>query len=120
MRYFSVEGETEALRDISFSVAPGEFVAIIGQSGCGKSTLLSLISGILKPTAGAVLVDGKPVSGPSRKVGYMLQQDYLFEWRTILDNTVLGAEIQGADINKARVRAKELLIRYGLGQFLHH
>jgi len=120
MRYFSLEGETEALRDISFSVAPGEFVAIIGQSGCGKSTLLSLISGILKPTAGAVLVDGKPVSGPSRKVGYMLQQDYLFEWRTILDNTVLGAEIQGADINKARARAKELLTRYGLGQFLHH
>ena len=120
MRYFSLEGETEALRDISFSVAPGEFVAIIGQSGCGKSTLLSLISGILKPTAGAVLVDGKPVSGPNRNVGYMLQQDYLFEWRTILDNTVLGAEIQGADINKARVRAKELLTRYGLGQFLHH
>ena len=52
MRYFSLEGETEALKDISFSVAAGEFVAIIGQSGCGKSTLLSLISGILKPTAG--------------------------------------------------------------------
>jgi len=120
MRYFGLEGETEALKDISFSVAPGEFIAIIGQSGCGKSTLLSLISGILRPTDGAVLVDGKAVSGPNRKVGYMLQQDYLFEWRTILENAVLGAEIQGADMRKARRRAKELLTKYGLGQFLDY
>ena len=101
-------------------IAPGEFVAIIGQSGCGKSTLLSLISGIIEPTEGAVLVDGVPVAGPSRKVGYMLQQDYLFEWRTILENAVLGAEIQGADMGRARDRATQLLTRYGLGQFLHH
>ena len=120
LRYFGPEGETEALKGISLAVAPGEFVAIIGQSGCGKSTLLSLISGILQPTDGAVLVDGVPVSGPSRKVGYMLQQDYLFEWRTILDNAVLGAEIQGADMNAARARAAALLTRYGLGQFLNH
>lgn len=118
MRYFGLEGETEALKDISFSVAAGEFVAIIGQSGCGKSTLLSLISGILEPTDGTVLLDGKPVIGPSRKVGYMLQQDYLFEWRTILENAVLGAEIQGNDMAKARERATALLGRYGLGQFL--
>ena len=120
LRYFGLEGETEALKGISIAVAPGEFVAIIGQSGCGKSTLLSLISGILMPTGGAVLVDGKPVTGPSRKVGYMLQQDYLFEWRTILENAVLGAEIQGADMAKARERASGLLTRYGLGEFLHH
>jgi NitT/TauT family transport system ATP-binding protein len=120
MRYFSREGETEALKGISFSVATGESVAIIGQSGCGKSTLLSLISGILKPTGGAVLVDGKAVSGPSRKVAYMLQQDYLFEWRTILENVVLGAEIQGASMAAARERARQLLTRYGLGQFLNH
>jgi len=120
LRYFGREGETEALQGVSLKVAPGEFVAIIGQSGCGKSTLLSLISGILKPTEGEVLVDGQPVTGPTRKVGYMLQQDYLFEWRTILDNAVLGAEIQGADMGKARERAAQLLTRYGLGQFLHH
>jgi NitT/TauT family transport system ATP-binding protein len=120
MRYFSREGETEALKDITLSVAAGEFVAIIGQSGCGKSTLLSLISGILKPTGGSVLVDGKPVSGPDRRVGYMLQQDYLFEWRSIIENVVLGAEIQGADMGKARARARELLTKYGLGQFLEH
>jgi NitT/TauT family transport system ATP-binding protein len=120
LRYFGPSGETEALRDISLSIAPGEFVAIIGQSGCGKSTLLSLISGILSPTGGGVFVDGKPVTGPNRKVGYMLQQDYLFEWRSILDNALLGAEIQGADMRRARERATQLLARYGLGQFLDH
>jgi NitT/TauT family transport system ATP-binding protein len=120
MRYFGREGETEALQGISIAIAAGEFVAVIGQSGCGKSTLLSLISGILQPTDGTVLVDGKPVTGPSRKVGYMLQQDYLFEWRTILENAVLGAEIQGADLSRARGRATQLLTRYGLGQFLNH
>jgi NitT/TauT family transport system ATP-binding protein len=120
LRYFSRDGETEALKSISLSVAPGEFVAIIGPSGCGKSTLLSLISGIVAPTEGAVLIDGRPVVGPNRKVGYMLQQDYLFEWRTILENTVFGAEIQGTAMAKARGRATQLLTRYGLGQFLHH
>jgi NitT/TauT family transport system ATP-binding protein len=120
LRYFGLEGETEALKGISLSVAPGEFVAIIGPSGCGKSTLLSLISGIFAPTEGSVLVDGGPVVGPNRKVGYMLQQDYLFEWRTILENTVFGAEIQGAPMAKARERATKLLTHYGLGQFLYH
>ncbi len=120
LRYFGREGETEALKDVSFTVAPGEFVAIIGPSGCGKSTLLSLISGLAAPTEGAVLIDGKAVTGPNRKVGYMLQQDYLFEWRTILENTLLGAEIQGVLMAKARERARQLLTRYGLGQFLDH
>src|SRR5947208_16955586 len=120
LRYFGLEGETEALKDISLSVAAGEFVAIIGQSGCGKSTLLSLISGIIEPTEGAVLLDGVAVAGPSRKVGYMLQPDYLFEWRTILENAVLGAEIQGADMGKARARATALLTPYGLGQVRPH
>jgi NitT/TauT family transport system ATP-binding protein len=120
LRYFGLSGETEALRDISLAVSPSEFVAIIGQSGCGKSTLLSLISGILAPTGGVVLIDGQPVTGPTRKVGYMLQQDYLFEWRTILDNAVLGAEIQGANMRRAKERASQLLTRYGLGQFLLH
>jgi NitT/TauT family transport system ATP-binding protein len=120
LRYFGWEGETEALQNISLSVAPGEFVAVIGPSGCGKSTLLSLIAGLLAPTEGSVLVDGRPVAGPNRKIGYMLQQDYLFEWRTILENVVLGAEIQGASMAAARERARQLLTRYGLGQFLNH
>jgi NitT/TauT family transport system ATP-binding protein len=69
LRYFGWEGETEALQDISLSVAPGEFVAVIGPSGCGKSTLLSLIAGLLAPTEGSVLIDGRPVAGPNRQIG---------------------------------------------------
>ncbi len=120
LRYFTAKGETEALSDITLEIPAGEFVSIIGQSGCGKSTLLSLISGVLMPTEGEVVVDGKQVRGPNPKIGYMLQQDYLFEWRTILDNAILGAEIQGTDLGKAKDRAVQLLTRYGLGKFLKH
>ena len=119
LRYFTAEGEIEALSRVSLRIACGEFVSIVGQSGCGKSTLLSLIAGILRPTEGEVLIDGRPVQGPSRQVGYMLQQDYLFEWRTILDNVLLGAEIQGLDLKAARRRAEALLERYGLGDFIY-
>jgi NitT/TauT family transport system ATP-binding protein len=120
LHYFGPQGESQALAEISLSVCTGEFVAIIGPSGCGKSSLLSLISGILEPTAGEVRIDGRPVLAPSRAVGYMLQQDYLFEWRTILQNTLLGAEIQQADMREARERAMELLTLCGLGQVAHH
>ncbi len=120
LRYFTMEGETEALRGVSLTIEPGEFVAIVGQSGCGKSTLLSLIAGILKPTSGDVEVDGKSVAGPSRQCGYMLQQDHLFEWRTILDNVLVGPEIQGLNLQQARERANDLLHRYGLGEFTTH
>jgi len=119
-RYFSDEGEVEAIRELSLSVAPGEFVSIVGQSGCGKSTLLSLIAGLMSPTAGDVLVGGRPVDGPSARAGYMLQHDTLFEWRTILDNVMLGPEIQGLDLKEARARAMDLLARYGLGDFMNH
>ncbi len=120
LRYFSPETETEALAGIALSIQAGEFVSIIGQSGCGKSTLLSLVAGLMHPTAGAVLIDGVRVERPSPKVGYMLQQDYLFEWRTILENTLLGAEIQHRDMRAARERAIQLLTRFGLGQFLSY
>lgn len=120
LRYFTLEGETEAVRGLSLEVWPGEFVGIVGQSGCGKSTLLSLIAGILKPTSGEVLIDGRAVDGPSPICGYMLQQDYLFEWRTILDNVLVGPEIQGLNIAKARDKAMKLLHGYGLGEFTAH
>ncbi|HEY0293914.1 MAG TPA: ABC transporter ATP-binding protein [Bordetella sp.] len=120
LRYFTQQGETLALDDISLSIAPGEFVSIIGQSGCGKSTLLSLIAGIMPPSSGSVRVDGRPVDGPTPRVGYMLQQDYLYEWRSILDNALLGAQIQKRDMRQARERAVRLLQKCGMGDFLHH
>lgn len=119
LRYFTKENETLALDNISLSIAPGELVSIIGQSGCGKSTLLSMIAGILPPSSGTIRVDGHPVTKPSPRIGYMLQQDYLYEWRTILDNTILGAQIQKQDLTAAKKRASELLIKCGLGEFIH-
>lgn len=115
--YFSDDGEVEAIRDISLSVQEGEYVSIVGQSGCGKSTLLSIIAGLITPTSGEVRIKGSPVKGPSRQTGYMLQHDTLFEWRTILDNVMLGSEIQGIDREQASARANELLDRYGLSDF---
>jgi NitT/TauT family transport system ATP-binding protein len=120
LSYFSRSEETVALSGISFDVRAGEFLSLIGPSGCGKSTLLTLIAGLGKPTSGAIRIDGAQVQGTSRTVGYMLQQDYLFEWRSILDNVLLGAEIQGRSGPQTRALAEQLLHSYGLGQFLHH
>ncbi|MCC8067503.1 MAG: ABC transporter ATP-binding protein [Clostridiales bacterium] len=95
--YHSKSGETYALSDISFQVFPGEFIAVVGPSGCGKSTLLSLISGLLQPESGSILYagTGKQASLVGKnKIGYMLQKDHLFEWRTIYQNVTLGLEIQ--------------------------
>ncbi|MBB6734292.1 ABC transporter ATP-binding protein [Cohnella zeiphila] len=120
LSYFTPKQETEAIRDVRLTVRAGEFVGIVGPSGCGKSTLLSLISGMLKPTQGKVLIDGREVLGTSPQVGYMLQHDHLFEWRDVLSNVTVGAEIRRMDRNRARRSAMELLERYGLGGFAAH
>lgn len=118
--YHSAEGETEALKGVNFSVKPQEFISIIGPSGCGKSTLLSLIAGLIKPTSGQVIVEGKQVSGPSPAVGYMLQQDYLFPWRTVLENALIGLEVMKTKSKDSVDHVKELLNAYGLGGFEEH
>lgn len=118
LRYFTRQAEILALSGISLTIEPGEFVSLIGQSGCGKSTLLSIIAGILPPSDGQVRVGGKAVTAPSPRIGYMLQQDYLFEWRTILENALLGAQIQRRDMRQARDRAVHLLEKCGMGNFL--
>jgi NitT/TauT family transport system ATP-binding protein len=117
LKYQSPDGETEALRDISFGVVEGEFVSIVGPSGCGKSTLLSLIAGLEKPTAGEILIDGERVGSPCGKVGLMPQRDQLFEWRSIWSNVMLGPEIRGENTWKTRENARELLSRYELDGF---
>ncbi|OTA40574.1 MAG: spermidine/putrescine ABC transporter ATP-binding protein, partial [Symbiobacterium thermophilum] len=117
LTYLSPRGATQALAGVSLEVYPGEFVSIVGPSGCGKSTILSLIAGILRPTAGRVLLDGEPVTGPSQRVGYMLQRDYLFEWRTVTENCLIGPEVQGQDMAAARGRVARLLQKTGLAAF---
>ena len=118
LNYFTTERELPALRGIDLEVAPGEFVAVVGPSGCGKSTLLSLIAGLIRPSRGAVSLEGRPVREPSPRVGYMFQKDTLLEWRTVLDNVLIGGEILGMERTAARQRAIELLTRYGLKDFL--
>lgn len=120
LRYFTRKQETEALRGVNLAIEEGEFVAIVGPSGCGKSTLLSLISGMMQPTSGDVLVYGKSVTEPSKRVGYMLQHDYLFEWRDVLNNVLVGAEVRGMNMRSAKERAESLLNRYGLEGFSEH
>ena len=111
MHYHTKQGETIALKDVNFSVAEGEFVAIIGPSGCGKTTLLSLAAGLLSPTKGKVITDGG-------SFGYMLQKDELFPWRTIEKNIFLPLEVKHTDTPENRQRAVALAEKYGLGQFL--
>ena len=115
--YHSMDGETKALSNISFSVYAGEFLAVVGPSGCGKSTLLSLICGLLKASEGSVLIDGKPMETGDSRIGYMLQKDHLFEWRTILSNACLGLEIQRNLDEEGRERVRRLLETYGLEDF---
>lgn len=115
--YHNLEGETPAIQDISFSMNKGDFVVIVGPSGCGKSTILSLISGLLIPEKGLIKINGKYLKESTTNVGYMLQHDELFEWRTIYNNVLLGLEIQHMLTAKARERAHELLDIYGLRQF---
>ncbi|MGI6453035.1 MAG: ABC transporter ATP-binding protein [Syntrophomonadaceae bacterium] len=117
MTYQSPNGEIHALKDINFTVSDGEFVCIVGPSGCGKSTLLSIISGLLAPTSGNIILNGEILNGPSRKIGYMLQKDHLFEWRTILKNVLLGVEIQKAVTPEIKEKAIQFLQTYGLYEF---
>lgn len=115
--YHTLDGETPALCDISFTVVTGEFLAIVGPSGCGKSTLLSLLCGLLQPEEGHILMDGVPIRESGATIGYMLQKDHLFEWRTIYRNAALGLEIQKKLNPESRRRLTGLLDTYGLGGF---
>ena len=117
--YHTLDGETKALSDISFALTSGEFTAVVGPSGCGKSTLLSLIAGLMKPESGEIFLNGEPLTENSSKIGYMLQHDHLFEWRTVYRNVFLGLEIRGALTAESKRKAESLLEQYGLLPFAH-
>ena len=108
--YHSMDGEVPALENVTFSVGEKEFLVIVGPSGCGKSTLLDLIFGLVQPENGTII-------GDKDSVGYMLQKDHLFGWRTIEKNILLGLEIQHTLTPQTRAYATELLQKYGLYDF---
>lgn len=115
--YHSLHGETKALKDISFGVREGEFIAVVGPSGCGKSTLLSIIAGLLAPEEGTIVVNNPDGSLHYPKTGYMLQRDHLFEWRTVYRNVTLGLELNHKMTKENLEKVDRLLADYGLDRF---
>lgn len=114
--YHSKDSETLAIKEFSLDIYEGEFVVIVGPSGCGKSTLLSILSGLLEPSSGKIEYN---VSNEKLKLGYMLQRDHLFPWRNILDNALLGLEIQGTLTEENRSKVIKQMQIYGLEKFMY-
>jgi NitT/TauT family transport system ATP-binding protein len=102
-------GEVRALDRLSMLVRDGEFVSLVGPSGCGKSTILKLVSGLLAPTSGTVLLDGRPVNGVPPGVGFMFQHDALLPWATAIENVEVALELRGRPRPEREPRVRELL-----------
>ncbi len=115
--YHSPADTLQAVKDVSFTVARGEFVALIGPSGCGKSTLLSVLAGLERLSGGTAAVCGEKVSGTSRHIGLMPQRDGLFEWLTVRRNVCLGLQLRGELDEEHLTYVEQLLQRYGLREF---
>lgn len=115
--YQGTKGKVHTLEDISLEVNKGEFVSIIGPSGCGKSTLFNIISGLEKPDKGTIFLNNRNITGMRGYVSYMLQKDLLLPWRTVLDNCILGQEIQNIPRNKARELARSVLQEFNLQEY---
>ena len=116
-RYETGGRAVEALAGVSLDVADGEFVSVVGRSGCGKTTLLRLFAGLERPTAGAVIVDGEPIEGPSPERAMVFQSFELFPWRTVRDNVGFGLEMLGVGAEERRRRVTEWIETVGLSGF---
>src|SRR5438105_14852804 len=117
MTFKTPTGAFHALAPVTLSIPQGRFVSLIGPAGCRKSPIFNIIAGLDGPPGGRVLIEGAAATGTIGRVGYMLQKDLLLPWRTVLDNAILGMEIQGIPLRQARERALPLLQRYGLSGF---
>lgn len=107
--FYTKDGELEVLKNINFSIHEGEILTLLGPSGSGKSTILNILTKLLKPTSGEVIINGS--------IGYMFQKDHLLEWRNIMDNITIGLEIQKNKDPKAIERVERLLKTYGLWEY---
>src|SRR5918911_945099 len=117
--YQTSRGAVLALDDIDFTVAEGEFVAIVGPSGCGKSTLLKILAGLIPASKGEAHLNGTPIEGPRRDIGVVFQSPVLFPWRSVLGNVLLPADVQRLGRERMKTRALDLLALVGLGGFEH-
>jgi NitT/TauT family transport system ATP-binding protein len=114
LSYHSLNGETKAISNLSFQIQRGEFVCIVGPSGCGKSSILSMLAGLIEPSSGEFQIHTQA------GIGYMLQKDYLLEWRTIYSNACLGLEIQNKLSPENLANVERMLKLYGLADFKYH
>ena len=103
-----------ALRNVELTIRRGEFVCLVGPSGCGKSTVLNMFAGLVTPTDGTILHEGRAVTGVNTRVGYVTQDDNLLPWRTVLKNVELALECKGVSRAERRERALDYLARVGL------
>lgn len=111
------QGDYVAVKNSTLTIAPGEFVSVVGPTGCGKSTLLNVGAGLLAPTTGSVSVFGQELKGVNQRAGYMFQGEALLPWRTALANVTAGLEFAGTAKKEADLKAREWLKRVGLGGF---
>jgi NitT/TauT family transport system ATP-binding protein len=118
--YSSSRGPVAAIRDLSFSIRKGEFVSILGPSGCGKSTLLRIVSGLLRPTSGKVIVADAEVKSPRPDIGIVFQQPTLLPWKTVLENVLAPIRAMRMPVAHYKDRAHDLLRLVGLGDFVNH
>ena len=117
-RFLTPSGQVyTAIRDITLSVAPGEFCAVVGPTGCGKSTTLGLIAGLERPSEGSVQVMGKPVQGIDPRIGYVFQTDAVLPWRNVLRNVATGPLFRSQPKAESLKRAHEWIARVGLTGF---
>ena len=117
LTYQTPKDEITAIKDLSFYCNKGDFTSIIGPSGCGKTTVLSLIAGLISPTSGEIVLDGTRDAEKRKNLGYMLQKDELFPWRTIEKNVYLPLEIKKIKNKSAKDNALKLLKKYNLYDF---
>jgi NitT/TauT family transport system ATP-binding protein len=115
--YPSARGPIHALKDIDLGIAAGDFVSVLGPSGCGKSTLMKCLAALEPITGGRITIDGAPVAEPPDNLGIVFQRDVLLDWRTVLDNVLVTAELRGLDKRAHRARAMELLTLFGLREY---
>lgn len=111
-KYNTIKGEIDAIKDISLDIDKGDFVAIVGPSGCGKSTLLSIIANLIEPSSGEIEY---AIDNPT--IGYMLQEDALFEHYNVLDNVLLGLKIKGNLSDDSKNKVLDLLKKYNLDDY---
>ena len=97
--FYTKDGELEVLKNITFNLIEGEILTLLGPSGSGKSTILNILTNLLKPTSGDVIINGK--------IGYMFQKDHLLDWRNIMDNITIGLEIQKQKTDEAMKRVEK-------------